>query len=130
MNDRPRIEWMDVHEIKGDDGTIVRVQRRGDIRPSYSYQIGRERKQIDGEPPNNRLLPFVNVRVEAMGAVVVNRTSLDLVKQALDWIEKDAAVYEANFIDKKIAREERGMRNGDDYRHTEKTERKRARGRG
>lgn len=130
MNDnRPPLEWKTVHEIKGEEGHTLRVQRRGDRRPQYSYHIGRERRQEPGEPANDRLLPFVQVRVQAQGAVTVDRSSLKMVEQALDWIAEDAAKFEDAYITGMQEREERRSWNGnshaDDVRHTGKTERNR-----
>jgi hypothetical protein len=89
VNDKP--EWKTVHEVKGAEGVTARVQRRGDYRPLYSVQMGRERRQEPGEPVNDRLLPFVPVRVNNGS---VDRSALKLMEQALDWIEEDAQSYQ------------------------------------
>ena len=129
MNDRPPLEWKQVHELKGSDGTVLRVQRRGDIRPQYSYQIGRERRPDPDGAPNDRLLPFVSVKIQAQGTISVDRQSETLVKQALDWIHEDAMVFESNYIDRLIDRDSRGQ-NGVTPRRTGKTERDRNKRRG
>lgn len=123
MNDRPPLEWKVVHELKGSDGTILRIQRRGDIRPLYSFQIGQERRpDPDGGPPANRLLPFVRVKVQAQGTISIDRAPEELVRKALDWIHEDAMQYEENYADRMHDRD--STRNGD-MRRTGKTERNR-----
>jgi hypothetical protein len=88
---RHQDEWKVVHEVKG-EGHVVRVQRRGDERPQYSFQIGRERRQIEGEAVDERLLPFVQLR---FNAGVLDRESLSLVERALEWVESDARTFNA-----------------------------------
>ncbi|APU89019.1 hypothetical protein Rctr197k_268 [Virus Rctr197k] len=92
-----KTEWQQIHELKGTEGVTLRIQRRGDTRPQYSYQVGRERRpDLDGFQ-DNRLMPFVPVFVQGQGTTVtIDRQSEALVKQALDWIQADAAAFEAN----------------------------------
>lgn len=108
-------EWKQVHEIKGSDGLTIRVQRRGDVRPQYSYQIGQERRApADSTDPDgffdDRLVPFVRLGIHAKSAPMVNRESLELVEQALDWVEQDAAKFKSNYLDPQFDDAPRGRR--------------------
>lgn len=79
-----------MHEIKGEAGHAVRIQRRGDQRPQYSLQLGRERRQEGTGDVDDRLLPFVQLR---FNRGVLDRDVLSLVEQAMSWVENDAKAF-------------------------------------
>lgn len=106
-----RNEWKLAHEIKGNDGLVVRIQKRDGNRPLYSYQVGHERKPGPDGEPDDRLTLFVRVRVDAHS---VARDSPTLITQALDWIEQDAKKYD--YTDRRYDSDER-PRNGDANRN-------------
>jgi len=125
VNDRPPLEWKQVHELKGSDGLIVRIQRRGDIRPLYSLQIGHERRPNPDGTPDDRLLPFVRVKIQAQGTVSIDRSPEELVKKALDWVHEDAMQFEQNYTERRYDRDTSRTEKNGDMRRTGKTERNR-----
>ena len=84
------MEWKQVQEFEGARDVVVRIQRRGDIHPHYSIQVGRRKKD---EP--EFLSIHTPVWTDRNGSPPkVDRSLEDLVKQAHDWIEADAKALE------------------------------------
>lgn len=122
----PPLEWKTVHEIKGEDEVICRVQRRGDRRPLYSIQIGRLRRPDEnGIVDATRLLPFIPVKIDGQGSVNVNRQGERLMREAHDWITEDAAFFEDQRVSHMISREVQSDDGPKVPRRTGKTDRDR-----
>lgn len=92
---RATAPWKQVHELKLPTGVAIRIERRGDHRPQYSLSVGRERR--DGRP-EDRLISYVPVPIEALGSVTVDRSLEALLAEAHNWIHEDALTFEANYV--------------------------------
>jgi hypothetical protein len=84
-------EWQKVYEER--EGTlVVRVTRRGDYRPQYSIQVGREWRDADGTVDPERLSSFIRISTDNGG---VDRALEGVLTRALDWIQTDVTATSA-----------------------------------
>jgi hypothetical protein len=131
--DRPKAVYTTIKDFTDPESKVtVRLQRSSDYpRPRYSVSVGRLQDSTRDGATEQRLVPFLPVRVQTHLAKVQTLTAFSsivgqLLNEAEEYIHNEAQLTEDQILESQINKDEKWANRGKPQaKHTGKTERER-----